>query len=151
MYCEMPDHPAASWSVGKSVAVALNVEKPNDLASVLSHELDSRLVVALLLALDRVEERGVEERQHAAPQPSLLVALGVWANHDAHGTSLAGKRRAIKPRTVRRTEMRMLQGTFPHAWGARPFPGRSRVFGGAVREPQREAVWLLATAGEGAS
>src|SRR6187200_1821825 len=88
MYCEMPDHPAASWSVGKSVAVALNVEKPNDLASVLSHELDSRLLVALLLTLDRVEERGVEERQHAAPQPALLVAVDVRANHDAHSPTL---------------------------------------------------------------
>src|SRR6187200_3494845 len=87
MNCEMPDHPAASRPVGKSVAVALKIEKPDDLASVLGHELDSRLLVALLLTLDRVEERGVKERQYAAPQPALLVALDVWANHDAHATA----------------------------------------------------------------
>src|SRR6188508_2465783 len=96
MYCEMPDHPAASRPVGKSVAVALKIEKPNDLASVLGHELDSRLLVALLLALDRVEERGVEERQYAAPQPASLVALHVRANDDAHARSLASQPRAIK-------------------------------------------------------
>ena len=77
MYCEMPDHPATSWSVGKSVAIALDVEKPDDLAPVFGHELDSGLLVALLLALDRVEERGVEERQHPAPQPALFVALDI--------------------------------------------------------------------------
>lgn len=98
MYREMPDHPAASWPIGKSVAVALKIEKPDDLASFLGHQLDSRLLVALLLALDRVEERGVEERQHAAPQPALLVAFDVWANHDAHATSLAGHLRRIKMR-----------------------------------------------------
>src|SRR6187551_740609 len=99
MYCEMPDHPAASWPVGKSVAVALKIQKPDDLASVLGHELDRRLLVALLLALDRVEERGVEEREHAAPQPAALVALDVWANHGAHATSLAGLPKAIKTPT----------------------------------------------------
>jgi len=105
MYCEMPDHPAASWPVGKSFAVALEIEKPDDLASVLGHELDGRLFVALLLTLDRVEERRVEERQHAAPQPGSLVLLHVWANHDTHATSLAREPKAIKRRSVRRTEM----------------------------------------------
>src|SRR5262245_40841515 len=119
MDCEVPDHPAASWPVGKSVAVALKIEKPNDLASVLGHELDSRLLVALLLTLDRVEERGVKERQHATPQPALLVALDVWANHDAHATSLAARLRAIKTRTVWRTKIPMLQATFPHAPASR--------------------------------
>src|SRR5262245_28963748 len=116
MYCEMPDHPAASWSVGESVAVALEIEKPNDLACVLGHEFDSRLLVALLLALDRVEERGVQERQHAASQPALLVALYVWTNQDAHATSLAGQPKAIKTRTVRRTKAPDAQATFLNTW-----------------------------------
>ena len=109
VHSEMPDHPAASWPVGEPGAVALEIEKPDDLASVVGHELDSRLLIALLLALDRVEERGVEEREHAAPQPTSLVGRHVWANHDAHATSLAGQPRAIKLRTMWRTKIPMLQ------------------------------------------
>src|SRR5438105_334984 len=58
---DMPDHASASRPCGQAVTIALHVEKTDDLALLLRDQLDRRLVVVLFLALDRIEEGGVEE------------------------------------------------------------------------------------------
>jgi hypothetical protein len=74
---EMPDHPAGPGPSRQTVALALQVEQPDDAAVLLCHQLDRVSVVALLLALHRVEEGGVEEGQEPTDQPAALVSVVV--------------------------------------------------------------------------
>jgi hypothetical protein len=95
---QVPDHPATAGPVVETVAFALEIQQADDLAVGVGDELDRRPFVALLLSLDGIEERRVEERQEAAAQPTRLVRSLVWSDHDAHGASLAWSAPGIKDR-----------------------------------------------------
>jgi len=73
----VPNHPARSRARGQTVAFALQVEKSDDRSILVCYQLDRISFVALLLALDGIEECRVEKRQQAADQPATLVSLFV--------------------------------------------------------------------------
>ena len=73
MHGNMPDHPAETRAIGThapGLFLALDVEQPDNMPTVLGDELDRWAVVALLLAAHVVEECGAEKRQDAAPDPA---------------------------------------------------------------------------------
>src|SRR5258708_40340543 len=96
MSCQVPDHPAAAGPVVETVAFALEVEKPYKLALVFGDELDRRTFVMLLLSLDGIEKRRIEERQETTAQPTDLVRWLIRSDHEAHGASLARRASGIK-------------------------------------------------------
>jgi hypothetical protein len=111
---EMADHPAAPWAVGESVAVGLDVEQPDDLASLLGHELDSGLLVALPFALDLVEQRGVKDdstrqrSQQCLRRPSRPSA-GTGRGHRVPWRRPHSSAHAHRPRSTGKTRL-ALQG-----------------------------------------
>jgi hypothetical protein len=54
---EVPDHPAATRTIAEAVAVALQVEEPDDLTVFVGDEFDGRLLIVFPLAFNDVEER----------------------------------------------------------------------------------------------
>ena len=79
---EVPDHPAEAGAVladGAGLLLALDVDQPDDRAVHLGDELDAGAVVMLLLALDGVEVRRVEEGEDSALEPRSLVGVGIRA------------------------------------------------------------------------
>src|SRR5262252_6498773 len=82
--CEVPDHSAGSRPGGQAVALALHVDQSDDHAVLLRYQFDRISFVALFFTLDGVEERGVEERQQPADQPTTLVSLLIRTDHEVH-------------------------------------------------------------------
>src|SRR6266508_1504369 len=81
---QVPDHSPGSGPWGQAFAFAFQVKKTDDRPAFLCNQLDRLPLVALLLALDGVEKRGVEERQQAADKPATLVLLLIRTDHDTH-------------------------------------------------------------------
>src|SRR6266576_2982335 len=103
---QMPDHSPGSGPSRQAVALALQIEQSDDRAVLVRYQLDRILGVSLLLALDGVEEGGVEERQEPADQPAALVFLLVRSDLDG-SVLLAGAGlarvvgRGLAPRPLR--------------------------------------------------
>ena len=91
----MPDHAAEAGTVladGAGLLLVLDVDEPDDRAVHLGDELDARTLVVLLLPLDGVVVRRVEEREHAALEPAALVGVFVRADDDVLVMRRVGRR-----------------------------------------------------------
>jgi len=85
MHREVPDHsadtgPLLAHSPGQ--LLAFGVDEPDDLAAAIRHELDRVMLVVLLGLANVVEERRVEERQNPTDEPTALIFVSIWADHD---------------------------------------------------------------------
>jgi hypothetical protein len=82
---KVPDHAAQTGSIlahGSQHVFALDVDEANDLVGALGNELDRGTLVALFRLTDVIEERGVEERENAALEPTSLVAVSIRTDRE---------------------------------------------------------------------